>query len=253
MRNSCRMCIFIIFCLCFANLFASSNFVVGTTSGYAPFVSLDEKGEYVGFDIDLAKSLANKLGYTLVIKDLGCMPSLLLALKQGKIDAIIWGMSITQERQKQMEMIYYQGEKVTSMPMLFWKEIPEENASLELFAIDPTAVVCAEAGSYQESVLQKVPGIRLKQVEKVMDAILELKYGKARAMMIDPALVLGVTERFQEIKVLDVPLSDEDQCLGNGICLNKANGPLAERLTAIVAELQADGTIKQLETKWNLK
>ena len=152
-----------------------------------------------------------------------------------------------------MEMIYYQGEKVTSLPMLFWKEIPTQNTSLELLAKDPSAVVCAEAGSYQESVLQKAPGIRLKQVEKVMDAILEIKYGKARAMMIDPALVQGVVERFQEIKVLEVPLTEEDQCLGNGICLNKANAQLAERIKGIVTELEKNGTIKQLETKWNLK
>ena len=55
--------------LCFS--LWSTDFVVGTTSAYAPFVSLDEEGQYVGFDIDIAEALAEKLGRRLVIKDLG--------------------------------------------------------------------------------------------------------------------------------------------------------------------------------------
>jgi ABC-type amino acid transport substrate-binding protein len=236
-----------------SSLFAGGSFVVGTTSGYAPFVSLNQEGEYVGFDIDLAKALADKLDSTLVLKDLGSMPSLLLALKQGKIDAIIWAMSITQERQKQMEMIYYQGEKEVTLPLLFWKEIPEANTSLEALAKDSSAIVCVEAGSFQENVLQNIPGLRLKQVDKVMDAILEIKYGKARSAAIDPSLVPGALQQFKEIKVLEVPLSEEDRSLGNGICINKNQGLLAERLRKSVADLQADGTIEQLEKKWKLK
>ena len=46
---------------CFSSLTAN-DFVVGTTTGYAPFVSLDEKGKYVGFDIDLARKLAKSSG-----------------------------------------------------------------------------------------------------------------------------------------------------------------------------------------------
>ena len=62
------------------------DFIVGTTSAYAPYVSLDEQGKYVGFDIDIAEELAKKFGRSLVIKDLGSLPSLFLALKQNKID-----------------------------------------------------------------------------------------------------------------------------------------------------------------------
>jgi polar amino acid transport system substrate-binding protein len=81
----------------------ASDFVVGTTSGYAPFVSLDAEGKYHGFDIDLAELLAIKLNKKLVIKDLGSMPSLMLGLKQKKIDALIWAVSITEDRMKNYE------------------------------------------------------------------------------------------------------------------------------------------------------
>ncbi len=75
---------------------AAQDFIVGTTSAYAPFVSLNEQGDYIGFDIDIATELSQKLNRKLVIKDIGSLPSLMMALKQGKIDAIIWAISITE-------------------------------------------------------------------------------------------------------------------------------------------------------------
>lgn len=233
-------------------LCASDDFVVGTTSGYAPYVSLDEEGQYVGFDIDFANALAAKLGKNLVIKDLGSMPSLFIALKQGKINAIIWAISITQERQNAFEMIYYQGEKVTSLPMLFWKKIPENVTSIQDLAQNPKAVVCVEAGSFQESVLQKVPGLNLKQLDKVMDAVLEIRYGKSLATMIDPSLVSKYCTQFPELKVLQVPLEPSMQSLGNGICMTKQNCDLADKVRQAVDALVKDGTVLMLERKWNL-
>ena len=195
------MKIFCILALLFGNcLNAIEDFVVGTTSAYAPYVSLNDMGEYVGFDIDIAQELGKKLKRKLVIKDLGSMPSLLLAIKQNKIDALLWAISITEERQKQMEMIYYQGEKVTSLPLLFWKKIPDGITSIETMA-KPDVVIGVEAGSFQESFLLKVPGLNLKQVDKVMDAILEIKYGKSTATMIDPSLLPIVLKQFPEVKI----------------------------------------------------
>jgi arginine transport system substrate-binding protein len=235
-----------------ANGLSAADFVVGTTSAYAPFVSLDEQGRYVGFDIDIAKELSKKLGRSLVIKDLGSMPALILALKQNKIDALIWAISITEERQKQMEMIYYQGEKVTMLPLLFWKQIPEKISSIEVMVNDPHAMISVEAGSFQESFLLSVPGLNLKQVDKVMDAILELKYGKSLATMVDPSLLATILDKFPQIKVLNIPLPPSAQSHGNGICINKSNPILIVEVKQAITELRNMGKIAELEKKWNL-
>jgi arginine transport system substrate-binding protein len=238
--------------LALTNSLWATDWVVGTTSAYAPFVSLDEQGQYVGFDIDIAEELAKKLGRSLVIKDLGSMPALLLALKQNKIDTLIWAISITEERQKQMEMIYYQGEKVTSLPLLFWKQIPPHIASIESMANQPNGVISVEAGSFQENFLLSVPGLKLKQVDKVMDAVLELKYGKSLATLVDPSLVSTILEKFPEIKVLNIPLPPSAQALGNGICINKNNQALIAQVKQAIEELRSTGKIAELEKKWNL-
>lgn len=246
------------FVLCMLSIFSFSmaiadDLIVGTTSGYAPYVSLNEEGEYEGFDIDMARALADKLGRRLIIKDFGSMPSLILALKQNKADVLIWSISITQERQKQMAMVYYQGEKVTSLPLLFWGKVPDNIKSLEDMVNNPKAVISVEAGSFQEDVLLSVPGLTLKQVDKVSDAILELKYGKSQAALIDNSLKPIYMEKFPKLKSLTVDLPESKQSMGNGICLNSNNSDLIAAIKTAVNELFIEGTIANLETKWKLK
>lgn len=228
----------------------AENFVVGTTSGYAPYVSINDEGDYEGFDIDMAKALADKLGRKLVIKDFGSMPALMLALKQNKADALIWAISITQDRQKQMAMIYYQGEKVTSMPLLFWEKAPDNIKDLKDLI---NTSISVEAGSFQENALLSEPGLKLKQVEKVSDAILELKYGKSQAVPIDHSLQSIYMEKFPKLKSVTVNLPESKQSLGNGICVNANNKELATAIQKAVDELINEGAVAKLETKWKLK
>lgn len=248
---------YFIFCvlsiISFSSTAMAKDLVIGTTSGYAPYVSINTEGEYEGFDIDIAKALADKLDRKLVIKDFGSMPALILALKQNKADALIWAISITQDRQKQMAMVYYQGEKVTSLPLLFWEEIPDNIKCLQDMANNPSAVISVEAGSFQEDVLLSVSGLNLKQVDKVSDAILELKYGKSQAALIDNSLKPIYIEKFPKLKSLTVNIPESKQSMGNGICVNSSNTELITAIQQAVRELLSDGTIAKLETKWKLK
>jgi polar amino acid transport system substrate-binding protein len=232
-------------------LFAD-DLVVGTTSGYAPFVSLNPQGKYEGFDIDIAELVAQKLGRKLVLKDLGSMPSLMLALKQKKVDVLIWAISITKERQKNLDMVYYQGDKVVKMPFLFWDKAPAIE-SMEELAKDPKKVICVEAGSFQEEALKKVPGISLKYIDKITDAVMEIKMGKSFATLIDPSLVAKFKTQYPNIRVLNLPLPPSSQSLGNGICINKTNTKLSAEVRKAIDELTTEGKIAELEKKWGLR
>lgn len=244
--------IFFLYIFALFFLEAQDPLIIGTASGYAPYVSVDAQGKYEGFDIDFAELLAQKMDRQLVFKDLGSMPSLLLALQQKKIDAVIWAVSITEERCKKMEMIYYQGEKVTQMPFLFWKEIPQAITSIEDLGQNSKYLVSVEAGSWQEGVLKKYPTVRSKQVEKVSDALMEIRYGKSIAAMVDPSLVLKVTSQYPEVKPLFLSLKKEDCSLGNGICLRKDDTTLIEPVQKAVNDLIREGKVRELERKWKI-
>ncbi len=233
-----------------AQIFAGEKLlVVGTTSGYAPYVSLNGKGDYEGFDVDFAKELSAKLGRELVLKDCGSMPSLLLALQQNKVDVLIWAISITEEREKKMEMVYYQGEKVTEMPVLFWKKVPIGISSMASLA---KYTVSVEAGSFQESVLKRYSEINLKQVEKITDAVMEIRFGKSSAALADPSLVETLLAQYPDLRVVNLPLRPEEYSLGNGIAINKNELALAEQIKKATQELIAEGKVAQLEKKWGI-
>ena len=78
--------------------------VVGTSADFPPFEYKDpETGEIVGFDIELIKLIAQKIGYDRVeIKDMD-FDSLIPALQAGQIDVAIAGMTITEKRKQQVD------------------------------------------------------------------------------------------------------------------------------------------------------
>jgi len=228
----------------------TNAFTIGIAAGYAPFISINEKGEYEGFDIDFAHALASTMGKKLVLKDLGTMTSLIIALEQGSIDAIIWGISITQERLKKFAMIHYQGETETAHPLLFWKAIPENIKSLS----DMKGMkVCVEPSSFQSTILNKYKDIAIIPTEKVDDALLNIQFGKADAALVDPAIAQKFKAKYPELKILDVPLEKEDQVQGMGVALKQGNTTLIKLVQNAITQLKYSGIIKQYEKKWRLE
>ncbi len=225
------------------------KFIVGTTSGYAPYVSLNDKGQYEGFDIDVANLVAQKINRKVVIQDLGTMPSLIMALKKKKIHSIIWAVSITEQRQKEMDMVYYQGEKTTEIPFIFWKEVPQGITKIEDVS---KGTIGVEAGSYQDSILEQYPNLKLRFLDKISDGIMEIKYGKSVATVVDSSLLPRIQQQYPEIKVLRLPLPSRQQSMGYGICINKDDQKLSQEVRQAIEELRAEGKLAELERKWNL-
>lgn len=227
----------------------TTHLIMGTVTGYAPWVSTNPEGELEGFDIDVANALAKQMGKQLTLKDLGSMTSLFTALDQGKIDAIIWGMSITQNRLKKVAMIQYQGEITTSYPLLFWNKIPADIKSIDDMH---GKTVCVEPASAQEAALRPYDFINQLPTEKIDDALLNIQYGKADAAFVEPAIAKKFKNKYPEIQILDVPLNPENQVHGVGIVLRKNDTLRIAQIESAVAALKTAGIIKQLEQKWDM-
>lgn len=227
----------------------SNTLVIGTATAYAPFVSINPQGEYEGFDIDVANALTKQMGKKLVLKDLGSMTSLFTALNQGSIDAIIWGLSITQDRLKKVAMVHYQGEDTNSYPLIFWGKIP---AGINSIADMKGKTVCVEPSSSQDSALNKYPEINKLYVEKVDDALLNIQYEKADAAFVEPAIAKKFQNKYPEIKILDIPLAKEDQVQGVGIVIKQDNAAQIKEIQDAVEALKKSGVISELEQKWGI-
>lgn len=230
---------------------STHKLTVGLQSGYPPFEFMDSQGEIVGFDVDLAALIAEKLGKTLVIKDME-FEGEILSLKQGKIDLIVSGMNITPSRLKEITMVPYHGEAATSLSLIFWEEIPPGIQVLEDIAKLPNPIVSVESGAIPEAYMAKyeTKGIQAKSFAGALAPLMDVKFGKSAANLVEPDVAEYLKKKHPQIQVLSVPLAKEDTILGFGIGIKKENEELSQQVQQIIQELKSSGELKHLEDKW---
>ncbi len=215
-----------------------SKLVVGTEATFPPYMSVNAKGELEGFDVDAAQAIGQKLGKEIVFKEIG-FDALILALKKGKVDMIIGGISISSSRMKEIEMLPYQGEPVTAFSLLSWNK-----------PADRDGLTVVQAGTIQEAYLLE-KGMPVKSLPgNGVDLVMELKYGKADNALIEPKAAAPLLKRFDLLHEEAIHLAEEDWVLGNGIGVRKENAELIEALSAAIEALKSDGTWEQLNQKW---
>ena len=80
--------------------------VMGTNAAFPPYEFVNDDGSFGGIDVDIAKAIADKLGYELVIKDME-FDSLIAAVDGGSIDFAMAGMTVTDERKESVNFSFY--------------------------------------------------------------------------------------------------------------------------------------------------
>jgi arginine transport system substrate-binding protein len=228
---------------------SKETLVVGLQSGYPPFEFMNAEGKIVGFDVDLAGRIAEKLQNTLVIKDME-FEGEILSLKQGKIDLIMSGMNITPSRLKEISMVPYHGDAASSLSLIFWNEIPQGVHSIEDIAMLPNPTVSVESGAIPETYISRYEEIFAKSFQGALAPLIDVKYGKSIANLVEPDVAEYLKMQHPEIKILSVPLSEEETILGFGIGIKKGNQELLEKIQQIIHELRASGELKKFEDKW---
>ncbi len=228
---------------------SQETLVIGLQCGYPPFEFMDTAGKIVGFDVEVGAIIAEKLQKKLVIKDME-FEGEILSLKQGKIDLIISGMNITPSRLKEISMVPYHGEDATSLSLIFWKEIPPGINKIEDIALLSNPSVSIESGAIPEAYISRYTNINAKSFQGALSPLMDVKYGKSVANLVEPDVATYLQKQHPEIKLLSVPIPKEEAILGFGIGIRKDNVELFQQIQAIVQELKASGLLKQLEDKW---
>lgn len=238
----------------FTDVFCNRNnsgdtLIVGMLGADAPFMSMNENGEFEGFDVDVAKLIAQQLGKKLEIHEMG-VSELFIALEQHTIEMMMCGLAITNSRLEKLAMVHYQGATVSHYPLVFWNEVPQGIHCLEDLAMGNPIIATLPATTMEDFLLQH-SFITVKPINSYADIIMELQFGKITAAFFDEA-ISSYMQRFPEIKLLQVPLG-EFTVQGNGIALRKDNIDLTNKVCAIVSNLKKDGTIASLEQIWGMQ
>jgi polar amino acid transport system substrate-binding protein len=191
---------------------AEDKFVVGLDDSFPPMGFRDENGEIVGFDIDLAKAAAEEMGMEVEFKSVD-WDGVLLSLKKGDIDVIWNGLTVTEEREKE---INFTEPYLANRQILVVKADSEVGSKADLKG----KVLGLQLGSSSEKALASDADFSssLSEVTKYgnnTEALMDLSSGRVDAVLVDE--IVGryyMSKKEGEFKVLSEHLGEEDYAVG---------------------------------------
>lgn len=201
------------------------TYIVGTEAQFPPFEIVNSQGNIVGFDIDLLNAIAEDQGFKVKYVDQD-FAGLIPALQTGNIDIIASGMTITDERAKQVN---FSDPYITAGLALAVTVDKEDIKSVDDLKGKTVAVQTGSTGFMKAEELKKAGIIAdIKDFPHVNEAIEELKIGGADAMINDlPVTNAFIAAQPGVIKIVGEPLNSESYGFavrsGNKEILNKIN------------------------------
>lgn len=227
----------------YAGALDKGTIIVGTESTYPPYEFRDEKNNLQGFDIELMKTIAEKLGKELEWVDMP-FDSLIPALLAQKIDIVAAGMSATPERAKR---VAFSTPYEVSMSAFIVKK---DNTALKSLDDMKSKTIAVQLGTVQETFSRTVEGANVKTFQKFDDCVREVMLGRADASLMD----IPVAKKFLEQKDFDgkiaVAFEQEITGAGKALAMNLEEKAFAEAISSVLDEMQKSGELETLRNKW---
>lgn len=221
---------------------AAGKLVMATSPDFPPFENL-EGTEIVGIEVDMLKTIAEKLGVELDMQTMD-FDSVLTGVAAGKYDVGVSGITANEDRKKNMlftdpycmaaqAIVVVEGSPIASKADLEGKKISVQTGTT-------ADTFCRESG-YDVSSFAANP-----------DAQLALVQGKVDAWVIDDLTAADMVATYNEanetkLVVLSEPMTVEPY----GLAFAFGSEDLVEEINKIIAEMVEDGTVKGLFEKYN--
>ncbi|HDP3066839.1 TPA: ABC transporter permease subunit [Staphylococcus aureus] len=217
---------------------------VGLSADYAPMefeYTVNGKTEYAGVDIDLAKKIAKDNNLKLKIVNMS-FDSLLGALKTGKIDIIISGMTSTPERKKQVD--FSDSYMMTKNIMLVKKDKVNEYKDIKDFN---NKKVGAQKGTEQEKIAQtEIENASITSLSRLPDVILALKSGKVEGAVVEKPVAEAYLKQNPKLGISNVKFNEEEK--DTVIAVPKDSPKLLSQINKTIKEVKDKGLIDKYMT-----
>jgi polar amino acid transport system substrate-binding protein len=219
-------------------------YVVGTDAAYAPFESQNEKGEIVGFDIEVVQAVAKKAGIEVKFVNTP-WEGIFNALGQGDRDMVVSAVTITEERKATMDFSdpYFDAQQLIAV---------KESSKVAKFADLKKLKVGVQTGTTGDEAVTKLLGktsTNIKRFESTPLALKELEAGGVDAVVADNGVVIHYLAnnpggKFKSIA--DKEFVPEQY----GIALKKGNAELLAKVNKGLTDIKADGSYDAIFTKY---
>lgn len=209
---------------------------LGTEGAYAPWNFINDAGEVDGFERELGDELCARAELTCewVTND---WDSIIPNLVSGNYDAIIAGMSITDERKE-----------VIDFTQNYSQPDPSSYAALSSDVDLSSAVIAAQTSTIQAAHVASTSAT-LVEFATPEETVAAVKSGEADAVLADKSFLDAVVNEDSSLVMLE-----EMEMLGGGVGMGfrKSDGALRAKFDAAISAMKADGSLNALIVKWEI-
>ncbi|MBQ7453623.1 MAG: amino acid ABC transporter substrate-binding protein [Selenomonadaceae bacterium] len=230
-----------------ANNMNGQKFIIGLDDEYPPMGFKDEKGEIIGFDVDLAKEVGKRMGVEFVFKPIDWEQKK-EEITSGKIDILWNGTDITDERKEYM--IFTRPYMDNRQILLVKKDNPHNiHSGNDLEG----KVVGTQAGSSSRNYVDDTPTLKnsfkeFKTYLNFKEAFAELDSGNVDVLICDEIAaryeLSKVPQKFEVVETTIGPVCEI------GIGFRKDDTELRDKVQKVFDSMVADGTTKKISEKW---
>ena len=215
---------------------------MGTNAYFQPY-EFYKDGKIVGIDAEIAAAIAEKLGMTLEIVDME-FDSIITAVNEGSVDFGMAGMTVTEDRLKEVDFSTSYANGVQSIIV---KEDSPITTADDLFAEGAAYKVGVQLGTTGDIYATGDFGAEnVTTYSNGNEAVLALLGGSVDCVIIDNEPAKALVAANEGLKVLETAYANEDYA----ICIKKGNTELLDAINQAIKELTADGTIDAIIDKY---
>ena len=210
---------------------------------YPPFETTNEKGEIIGFDVDVANAICKEIQATCKFKG-EAFDALIPNLKAKRFDASISAIDITDARAKQVLFSDAYYDSTASYVTLKGK------ATLE----SAKNVGVQNGTTFQQYTVAETKQYTTKAYASLQSAILDLNSGRIDMIFGDTAVLADMISKEPEMEFVGEKVANK-KYFGNGlgIAMHKSNKELAEQLNKSLTAIKANGEYQKIYDKWMTK
>ena len=216
---------------------AGGKIVMVTNAEFPPY-EYHENNTIVGIDADIARAIADQMGMELEIQDMA-FDSLIPAIQSGKADFAAAGMTVNEERLRNVDFTETYAEAAQVI-------IVKEGSAIAAPADLTGKKIGVQTGTTGDIYADDVENAEVQRFNKGMEAVMALTQDKLDAVIIDREPAKVFVKENEGLKILDEAFTEEEYA----IAIKKGNTELLDKMNAAIKELKESGELQKIGDKY---
>ena len=216
---------------------AGGKIVMVTNAEFPPY-EYHENNTLVGIDADIARAIADQMGMELEIQDMA-FDSLIPAIQSGKADFAAAGMTVNEERLRNVDFTETYAEAAQVI-------IVKEGSAIAAPADLTGKKIGVQTGTTGDIYADDVENAEVQRFNKGMEAVMALTQDKLDAVIIDREPAKVFVKENEGLKILDEAFTEEEYA----IAIKKGNTELLDKMNAAIKELKESGELQKIVDKY---